>query len=1219
MSLPSLIPIPSSVPIPSTYPSWLPTIPPYPSGAPPLPPLPTKIPGYPDGGGSNSGSDVNVTQCLEILSRIEQYICLQKALSISNYSSCDSGLPGLPITEGQFCADGFFCPNVDPNRTETWPQYCPPTQECQFLRLQGQWCERQGLYEPEVCKGGYYCPNASLTYPCLEGYFCPRGTTHPRLCGPMSYCPEGSQTPRFYGGVLISILIDFFFVIGFFYIRFVYEPQLNKQNAIKRRKNLVQAAQKLAPSLTASLVSVPSTNLISSEESSLSSSNRMEDFDGRYKRQTLFEKVSSSFNWMIDSVAIQSIRTTLPSGVLVDNGGRVRTKSFRRPSGFGPMFSSLDKENENFMTSNSSEALSEQSMSTPLRDRRERVAKVASDSFSSPSPTNSSSTIPSPPTLISPFSSLAAMRALNLAKQPFSALIGAGNQSNVTLQEDPLDRLVATSATLVLEDGFRRCNAGLRLGIEFLNLRLTLPAPLSKTILSDVTGSIVPGRVTAIMGPSGAGKTTFLSVLMGKVKRTAGTIKVNGIQDELSTFRRITGFVPQEDTMMRELTVRENIAHSARVRLPRIGWSEESVSRLVDAVIETLGLRSCADTQTARISGGQRKRANIGMELAMAPAAIFLDEPTSGLDATAALEVCSTLRAIANLGLTVVAVVHQPRLEIFRSFDDLLLLAPGGKTVFLGPQSQVMNYFARAGFSFNPLGNPADDLLDFIAGRSSLKVPVHKLADARAANDAAEKAMKAILEEALLHEIESGTPRSWNVFYKWIFPNFDSDEKKKEVTSRTNPLSDVSKRSTLPETHSSGAFEKIAALFEKSDPNTLVDLEGVEVAQYLSALWRLHVQEEAIGRARSPSGGGSGEAPSTESIGITLSEAPLSTGDFITSAWKDLTETATKTFSSITDPQGLQSRHDGSPFNLMMSNRGASFLRQLYLCHSRSLLQQYRQPPWLVLELCVSSAAGMAMGLAAQSVDELYSGVLRPPFTVLGPAPMETMLPNLGFFINIAIGVAGSPAAVRAFGEERDVFLREYDGGHNVLAYYIAKNMAALYRLLLASLHFSGFFAYLARPVSEFFYVFNFIFGAFFGVYGLATLMSMLVDRANAALLGTIASLIVASLCGYGPNLKQGKEWGISIFQDLSYSRWVNELFIHAETLPYRTLFLAEEITAEIFGYSLNRPTYDIFMMAFIGILLRLVALLALYGVAKQISLETLLSKVFLSLCRRKN
>jgi len=1041
----------------------------------------------------------------------------------------------------------------------------------------------------------------------------------------MSYCPVGSQTPRFYGGVLISILIDFFLVVGFFYLRFVYEPQLTKNNAIKRRKNLVQAAQKLAPALTASLVSVPSSSQINSSSPSdaLSSSfdnssHITEDFDGRVKRQTFFEKVSSHINWVIDSVAIQSIRTTLPSGVMVD-GGRVRTKSFRRSSGFGPLFTSLEKEDENFMSSkSSSEVLSEQSMSTPLRDRRERVAKVASDSLSSPSLPDSSKVSSTP----SPFSSLAAMRALSLANKPFSSLIGSGgNQSKSIPQEDPLDRLVSASAILVLEDGFRRCNAGLRLGIEFLNLRLTLPAPLSKTILSDVTGSIVPGRVTAIMGPSGAGKTTFLSVLMGKVKRTAGTIKVNGIKDELSTFRRITGFVPQEDTMMRELTVRENIAHSARVRLPRIGWSEESVSRLVDAVIETLGLRSCADTQTARISGGQRKRANIGMELAMAPAAIFLDEPTSGLDATAALEVCSTLRAIANLGLTVVAVVHQPRLEIFRSFDDLLLLAPGGKTVFLGAQSQVMNYFARAGFSFNPLGNPADDLLDFIAGRSSLKVPVYKLTDARAANDAAETAMKAILEEALLNEIEQATPRSWNILYNWIAPHHDSGgNKRSEVTTRTNPLSvDESKRPSLPETHSSGAFEKIAGLFEKSDPNILVDLEGVEVAQYLSALWRLHVQEEATGRTRSPSGGGSGEAPSTESIGITLSEAPLTTGDFITSAWKDFTDTATKTFSSITDPQGLQSRHDGSPFNLMMSNRGASFFRQLYLCHSRSLLQQYRQPPWLVLELCVSSAAGMAMGLAAQSVDELYSGVLRPPFTVLGPAPMETMLPNLGFFINIAIGVAGSPAAVRAFGEERDVFMREYEGGHNVLAYYIAKNIAALYRLLLASLHFSGFFAYLARPVSEFYYVFNFIFGAFFGVYGLATLMSMLVDRANAALLGTIASLIVASLCGYGPNLKQGKEWGISIFQDLSYSRWVNELFLHAETLPYRSMFLAEEITADIFGYSLNRPTYDIFMMAFIGLLLRFLALIALYSVAKQISIEAVLSKLFLGLCKRKN
>ena len=127
----------------------------------------------------------------------------------------------------------------------------------------------------------------------------------------------------------------------------------------------------------------------------------------------------------------------------------------------------------------------------------------------------------------------------------------------------------------------------------------------------------------------------------------------------------------------------------------------------------------------------------------MAPAAIFLDEPTSGLDATAALEVCATLKAVANLGLTVVAVVHQPRAEIFRSFDDLLLLAPGGKTVYTGAQEGAMRYFAGAGFAFGRDGNPADDLLDFIAGRDDLLVAPADLIAAHAASESAERAERA--------------------------------------------------------------------------------------------------------------------------------------------------------------------------------------------------------------------------------------------------------------------------------------------------------------------------------------------------------------------------------------------------------------------------------------------------------------------------------------------
>lgn len=96
-----------------------------------------------------------------------------------------------------------------------------------------------------------------------------------------------------------------------------------------------------------------------------------------------------------------------------------------------------------------------------------------------------------------------------------------------------------------LKDGFRRCNAGMRLDVRFDDLGYTLPPPLNKTILSDVSGHICPGRVTAVMGPSGAGKTTFMSVLMGKVNRTSGTLRINGAPDEMYRYKTICGYVPQ--------------------------------------------------------------------------------------------------------------------------------------------------------------------------------------------------------------------------------------------------------------------------------------------------------------------------------------------------------------------------------------------------------------------------------------------------------------------------------------------------------------------------------------------------------------------------------------------------------------------------------------------------------------------------------------------------
>lgn len=213
--------------------------------------------------------------------------------------------------------------------------------------------------------------------------------------------------------------------------------------------------------------------------------------------------------------------------------------------------------------------------------------------------------------------------------------------------------------------------------IEFENLGLVLPNGIE--IMGNVTGKLFSGRVCAIMGPSGAGKTTFVTLLTGKQPRSSGHIMLNGKPDELSNYSKLIGYVPQEDIMLRDLTVLDILLHSASMRLP-IDWSKESVKTKVFEIISFLGLSHVAQTiigdeETRGISGGQRKRVNIGMELVAEPSVLFLDEPTSGLDSSTSFEVCANLREIAEQqGITIAAVIHSPSPATFKQFHDFLLL-----------------------------------------------------------------------------------------------------------------------------------------------------------------------------------------------------------------------------------------------------------------------------------------------------------------------------------------------------------------------------------------------------------------------------------------------------------------------------------------------------------------------------------------------------------------
>ncbi|KAL7750819.1 hypothetical protein RI367_003776 [Sorochytrium milnesiophthora] len=244
------------------------------------------------------------------------------------------------------------------------------------------------------------------------------------------------------------------------------------------------------------------------------------------------------------------------------------------------------------------------------------------------------------------------------------------------------------------------------------------------TIMSNVSGELRPGRTVAIMGPSGAGKSTFVHLLTGKTTRTAGRIFVNGAEQELSLYAKLIGFVPQEDIMMRELTVRDILRHSALMRLPTKLKKAEKDRKVVE-LMEYLGLTHVADSvigdeRVRGVSGGQRKRVNIGMELVAEPSLLFLDEPTSGLDSSTSLEVCALLRKIAReQRLTVAAVIHSPSSQAFETFDDFLLLGKGGQIAFFGPRHFAAEYFSNLGFNRPEKQSEADFFMDIVSGKTA--------------------------------------------------------------------------------------------------------------------------------------------------------------------------------------------------------------------------------------------------------------------------------------------------------------------------------------------------------------------------------------------------------------------------------------------------------------------------------------------------------------------
>ena len=241
-----------------------------------------------------------------------------------------------------------------------------------------------------------------------------------------------------------------------------------------------------------------------------------------------------------------------------------------------------------------------------------------------------------------------------------------------------------------------------------------------KQILSGIQGIAQPGQLMAIMGASGAGKTTFLDILARKNKRgvVEGQCYVNGEKIIDSEYRSVIGFVDQDDTMLPTLTVHETILTSALLRLPR-DMNISSKEQRVYEVEKQLGISQIKDQLIGSeegsgrgISGGEKRRVGIACELVTSPSILFLDEPTSGLDAFNAFNVVECLVTLAKTyNRTVIFTIHQPRSNIVALFDQLVLLAKG-RTVYSGPFAGCQPYFDHIGYTCPPGFNIADYLVD---------------------------------------------------------------------------------------------------------------------------------------------------------------------------------------------------------------------------------------------------------------------------------------------------------------------------------------------------------------------------------------------------------------------------------------------------------------------------------------------------------------------------
>eukprot|EP00940_MAST-03C_sp_MAST-3C-sp2_P000735 g735.t1 len=576
------------------------------------------------------------------------------------------------------CPAGSFCPSggVQVACPIDWGIYCPEGSTT--------------LDEDNICPAGYYCRTPSVIQACPSRHFCREGSIEPQACFVFEVCPAGSAKAD---GSIYGVFIVIVLMLSLYVFRSVYLQMRNRRRR-KRSKNDIMRLLGLD-------VLVP-----------------------RWRRDTIIKSPNSEISWEASQRSLLSNASSSPRHVSeIDNTSIIlpRVESIQDANS---EVSDVEVSDVDFLSGDD------------IVDDEDNASESKSDL-----PGPSLKRIESYSELLEEKTHVAAVRFQNLtvSLDRSSALVDGASCIADTVLFNLLRCCGKTTSAERADENPRKGKGSPKLSRPLLK-ESGRKSPRSPSrgqarrrrrryrrrrhvILNSVSGNFRPYHVTAIMGPSGCGKTTLLSAvgnrLRSPAKLSSGRVLLNGKTCTSSTGGLpldVIGFVPQDDIMLTELTVRQILWFSLLLK-GRPDRSFDENERFINNLLVALDLFKVrhtivGDASSRGISGGQRKRVNIGIELVAEPSVVLLDEPTSGLDSTASADLVSNLRSFAKKGLTIAAVIHQPRAEILNMIDDLIILREGGFLVYHGPSREALDFFEGAGCVRPPMTSIADFILD---------------------------------------------------------------------------------------------------------------------------------------------------------------------------------------------------------------------------------------------------------------------------------------------------------------------------------------------------------------------------------------------------------------------------------------------------------------------------------------------------------------------------